>query len=224
MFGDMKVGVRLGLAFAAVLALMVGIIVVGVTRLAALNDEIDAITDVNNVEIQHATSMESLSLSIGSDLRNMVIFTDAAAIKGELKKVREDAAALDKESDALARQFAADTGTTAEEKDALAKSTDTLKALASIRDDIAELAINGKRDEAVNLLENEYHEKNLAARDALAEFVALETKVNQQDAAGANEEYRSARQLMIALGALAALLACAVGYVVTRAILKQLGG
>ena len=58
MFREMKVGVRLALAFAMVLVLMAGIIVVGVTRLGALNDEIDAITDVNNVEIQRATSME----------------------------------------------------------------------------------------------------------------------------------------------------------------------
>src|SRR5690348_13056438 len=81
MFRDMKVGVRLALAFAMVLTLMVAIVVVGVTRLAALNEEIDAITDVNDVEIRHATSMEKLSLNIGTDLRNMVIFTDPAALK-----------------------------------------------------------------------------------------------------------------------------------------------
>src|SRR3954462_12386629 len=107
MFADMKVGVGLALAFAMVLVLMTSIIVVGVTRLGALNDEIDAITDVNNVEIQHATSMEKLSLSIGTDLRNMVIFTDVAAVKSELAHVREDVAALDKESESLSRQFAA---------------------------------------------------------------------------------------------------------------------
>jgi methyl-accepting chemotaxis protein len=224
MFRDMKVGVRLALAFAMVLALMVGIIFVGVTRLGALNDEIDAITDVNNVEIQHATSMERLSLSIGNDLRNMVIFTDAAAIKGELQHVREDVAALDKEGDALARQFAADLATTAEEKEAFTKITDLLKALVPLREEIADLAVSGKRDEAVKLLENEYQEKNVAAREALESFVAMETKLNVQDAAKANEEYRSARQLMIALGALAAALACIVGFFVTRAILKQLGG
>ena len=224
MFRDMKVGVRLALAFAAVLLLMTSIIVVGVTRLGALNDEIDAITDVNNVEIQHATTMEKLSLSIGSDLRNMVIFTEAGAIKAELQRVREDAASLDKESDALTRQFASDTGTTAEEKEALAKITALLKDMVSVREEIADLAVGGKRDEAVKLLENEYQEKNSAARDALESFVGLETKLNEKEAAGANEEYRSARQLMIALGAFAALLACVVGFFVSRAILKQLGG
>ncbi|MEJ0039912.1 MAG: methyl-accepting chemotaxis protein [Gammaproteobacteria bacterium] len=224
MFADMKVGVRLALAFAMVLVLMASIIVVGVTRLGALNDEIDAITDVNNVEIQHATSMEKLSLSIGNDLRNMVIFTDVAAIKGELTHVREDVTALDKDSDALARQFSADTGTTAEEKDALSNVNSLLKELAPLRDQVAELAVNGKRDEAVKLLEGEYQSKNAAARDALENFVALEGKVNEKDAANANDEYRTARQLMIALGALAAVLACVVGFLVTRAILKQLGG
>ena len=125
MFRDMKVGVRLALAFAAVLVLMTSIIVVGVTRLGALNDEIDAITDVNNVEIQHATTMERLSLAVGTSLRNMVIFTEAQAIKAELQRVREDVATVEKEGDALARQFATDADTTAEEKEALAKIIST---------------------------------------------------------------------------------------------------
>jgi methyl-accepting chemotaxis protein len=224
MFADMKVGVRLALAFAMVLVLMTSIIVVGVTRLGALNDEIDAITDINNVEIQHATSMEKLALSIGNDLRNMVIFTDAGGIKGELSHVRGDVAALDKESEGLARLFATDTGTSSEEKEALSNVNSLLKQMAPMRDEIADLAINGKRDEAVKLLEGDYQAKNIEVRDALEGFVALEAKLNEQDAAKANEEYRSARQLMIALGALAAVLACIVGLLVTRAILKQLGG
>jgi methyl-accepting chemotaxis protein len=224
MFRDMKVGVRLALAFAAVLVLMTSIIVVGVTRLGALNDEIDAITDVNNVEIQHATTMERLSLAVGTSLRNMVIFTEAQAIKAEMQRVREDVATVDKEGDALARQFATDAGTTAEEKEALAKIIAQLKELVPIREQIGDLAINGKRDEAVKVLENVYQEKNDSVREALENFVALETQVNEKDAANANEEYRSARQLMIGLGVFAALLACVVGFLVTRALLKQLGG
>ncbi len=200
MFRDMKVGVRLALAFAMVLVLMASIITVGVTRLGALNEEIDAITDVNNVEIQHATAMEKLSLSIGVDLRNMVIFTDAAAIKGELAQVREDAVSLDKEGEALSRLFATDTGTTAEEKDALGNITSLLKELAPLRTEVTDLAVGGKRDDAVKLLEGEYQSKNTEVRDALESFVALESKLNEKDAANANDEYRSARQLMIALG------------------------
>jgi methyl-accepting chemotaxis protein len=224
MFRDMKVGVRLALAFAAVLVLMTSIIIVGVTRLGGLNDEIDAITDVNNVEIQHATTMERLSLSVGTSLRNMVIFSETQAIKAELQRVREDVASVDKEGEALARQFATDTETTAEEKDSLAKIVALLKELVPIREQIGDLAVNGKRDDAVRVLENVYQEKNEGVREALENFVALETKLNEKDAADANEEYRSARQLMIELGVLAALLACVVGYFVTRAILKQLGG
>ena len=224
MFRDMKVGARLAIAFAVVLLLMTSIIVVGVTRLSALNDEIDAITDVNNVEILHATTMEKLSLSIGTSLRNMVIFTEASAIKAELQRVREDVATLDKEGDALTRQFAADTGTTVQEKDSLAKIISQLKEMGPLREEIADFAVSGKREEAVKVLENEYQEKNAAARESLESFVSLETKVNEKDAADANDEYRAARQLMIALGALAAVLACIVGFLVTRAILKQLGG
>ena len=224
MFQDMKVGARLAIAFAVVLALMVGIIVVGITRLGVLNDEIDAITDVNNVQIKHATTMQSTSLSIGTNLRNMVIFTDTAAIKTELQHVREGVSDLDKETDGLARQFAADPATSAEERDALAKVTASLKELVAMREQVADLAISGRKDDAIKMLVNEYQPKNVAARDAIGTLVDLETKLNEEDAVSANETYKGARQLMTALGALAAILAVVVGFIVTRAILKQLGG
>ena len=224
MFQDMKVGARLALAFAVVLALMVGIIVVGITRLGVLNDEIDAITDVNNVQIRHATALQSTSLSIGTSLRNMVIFTDTAAMKTELQHVREGVSDLDKEADGLARQFAADPATTAEERDLLAKVTGLLKELVPMREQVADLAIGGHKDDAVKMLLNEYQPKNVASRDAIGALVDLETKLNDEDAVNANETYKSARQLMTALGALAAILAVVVGLIVTRAILKQLGG
>ncbi|MEJ1964141.1 MAG: methyl-accepting chemotaxis protein [Gammaproteobacteria bacterium] len=224
MFQDMKVGTRLALAFAVVLALMVGIIMVGVSRLGLLNDEIDAITDVNNVEIRHANAMEATSYSIGTSLRNMVIFADPAAIKAELQRLHSEIGDLDKEADELARQFAADTGTTAEEKEALAKVNASLKELGPLREQVADLAAGGHKDEAIKLLVNDYEPKNVSARDAMAAFVGLETKVNEEDAAAANETYRSARQLMAGLGVLAAILACIVGFIVTSAILKLLGG
>jgi methyl-accepting chemotaxis protein len=224
MFRDMKVGVRLALAFGMVLALMGVIIVVGVQRLAELNEEIDAITDVNNVEIQHATTMSSLSLGIGTYLRNMVIFTDPSAVKAELASIRESVKALDEEGETLARMFQANTDTTAQQRETLAKVTALLKELVPLREQIAELALAGKRDEAIRVLVTEYQPKNVVARDALASLVELETKLNEADAARAGEEYHGGQRIMIALGTLAAVLALLVGFFVTRAILKQLGG
>jgi len=224
MFQDMKVGTRLALAFAAVLALMVAVIVVGTSRLTLLNEEIDAITDVNNVEIRHATEMQAASFAAGISLRNILIEPDVATMKAELQHLRDQVGALDKESDGLARMFAADEKTGAAEKEAFTKAVGLLKGLVPVRERVAELAIAGKRDEAAKIVLTELQQQDAAARESLEALATLETKLNEDDAASANAAYLSARRMMLALGVLAAIMAAGAGLLVTRSILRQLGG
>jgi len=224
MFQDMKVGTRLALAFAAVLLMMVAVIAVGSSRLTLLNEEIDAITDVNNVEIAHATEMQTASFAAGLSLRNILIEPDIATMKAELQHLRDQIAALDKESDGLARMFSSDVHTTAAEKDSLAKAAGLLKDLIPVRERVADLAIAGKRDEAAKIVLTELQQQDVAAREAIESLVTLETKLNEEDAARANAAYEGARRMMIALGVLATMIAAAAGLIVTRSILRQLGG
>ena len=57
MFSSMKVGTRLAIAFGIVVVLLGTIIAVGVNRMAAVNEGLRVVTEENNVEIAHATSL-----------------------------------------------------------------------------------------------------------------------------------------------------------------------
>src|SRR6185437_5659965 len=59
MFTDLKVGTRLALAFGAVLLLLVGMAVTGITRLSVVNDHLHAITDEIDVEARDAKEIRS---------------------------------------------------------------------------------------------------------------------------------------------------------------------
>ncbi len=61
-------------------------------------------------------------------------------------------------------------------------------------------------------------------RDALEELVALQTKLNDDDVIAADETAASGRALMLGLGVVALLFAAVAGTLVTRSILRQLGG
>jgi methyl-accepting chemotaxis protein len=224
MFQDLKVSTRLSLAFGVVLVLLLAVIAVGVTRMQLIDREMTLITAVNDVEIRHATEMEATSLSMGVDLRDAMLATDATLTKELFTKVRDGAAGLDKEAAAIARMFAEDAGTTQGEKDELAKIQEALKELQPLRERIAAAVLANHKDEALKLMADEYQTKNSALRTDLESFVDEQIAHSERDAADAHAKFENARTLMMALGALAVLLAIFAAVLVTRSVLKQLGG
>ena len=60
--------------------------------------------------------------------------------------------------------------------------------------------------------------------EALDQLGKLEEKLNAQVQLDAANGYESARNFMIAMGVLAVLISLAAAYVITRGLLKQLGG
>ena len=93
-----------------------------------------------------------------------------------------------------------------------------------MREQIASLAIAGKKDEALRTMLEEYQPKSNLLRDALEELVTLQTKLNEDDVNDADEGAASGRAVMLGLGGLALLFAAVAGTLVTRSILGQLGG
>src|SRR5689334_5195741 len=220
MFQDLKVSTRLSLAFGVVLMLLLAVITVGVTRMQLIDGEMTLITAVNDVEIRHATAMESGSLSISVDLRDAMLSTDTTVTKELFAKMRESASDLDKEAAAIAKMFAEDAGTTQGEKDGLAKIQAALKELQPLRERIAASVLANHKDEALEMMAEDYQPKNAALRTDLEAFVNDQVSHSESDAADAHAKFENARTLMMALGALAVLLAIIAAVIVTRSVLK----
>jgi methyl-accepting chemotaxis protein len=224
MLERMKIGTRLAVGFGLVSLVLAAVVVTGVTRLSLLDSDIKTITRTNNVEMRHASEMQSASLQIGNSIRNLLIFNDDEEIRRERDAMRTGKSSLDTESAALASMMAADESTTEAEKTKLATATSLMKDVEPLREQIAMLAVSGKKDEAARLLLDEYQPKSVLLRDALAELVALQTKLNEDDVVAADEAVASGRTLMLGLGVVALLFAAVAGTLVTRSILRQLGG
>ncbi len=224
MLERMKIGTRLAVGFVLVSLVLAAVVVTGVTRLSLLDEDVKNITRTNNVEIRHASEMQAGSLEIGNSMRNLLVFSGEADLQREREAVRTGKAGLDKEVAALAAMMAADASTTEAEKAKLTAVTDLMKEVDPLREQIASLALSGKKDEALRTMIGEYQPKSNALRDALEELVTLQTKLNDDDVKDADEGAASGRAVMLGLGALALLFAAVAGTLVTRSILRQLGG
>jgi methyl-accepting chemotaxis protein len=224
MFNDMKVGTRLAVAFGVVLTLLVGVVLIGVSRMANINESLRAITRENVVQMTHAQEIRAASYAVSSSSRQLIILTDVEEKKAEYAKLEATLEHARKEREALGGMFSTIEGTTAKEKELFAKLDELSKPMPALVEKVARLALANKNAEATQLYMSEVSKPNSAVRDAAEELVKFENDLNDQASAEAVKTYEAARNMMIALGAIAVLLAIAAALLVTRSILKQLGG
>jgi methyl-accepting chemotaxis protein len=225
MFSEMKVSTRLALAFGLVLVLLVGVIGLGISRMASVNEGLRAITEENNVEITHANSMRAAAFQTSVSLRNMMLMTEADKLKAEDVILHQAIQQFDSQADALEKMFQSIATTTPTEKDLLASIRKQWQALIPEFEKTEALGQANKKEEAFKYyFESGGSRNNAAMRDTLEQLATYEEKLSDEEVSKARETYANARLMMLTLGAVAVVLAITAAFLVTRSLIKQLGG
>ncbi|GAO37383.1 histidine kinase [Sulfuricella sp. T08] len=223
MFKNMKIGMRLGLGFGVLLLIMVGIILIALSRMSVMYDGVNNITKVNNVELKHVVEMRGAVRNISVAVRNIALLTEMSEMQKEKDRIDAQRTKYSEARDKLEKMFNELPGTSAEEKQLLAKIGEDLKAAKPLVDKAIQLGMENKAAEATATLLKEVRpaqRKQLDDLDALAE---LETKLNDEAADAAEKAYISARNLIISLGVAALILGALAAFIVSRAITLPIG-
>ncbi|WP_206606038.1 HAMP domain-containing methyl-accepting chemotaxis protein [Steroidobacter cummioxidans] len=220
----MKVGTRLAMAFGVVLLLLVGVVLTGVSRMANINTMLQEITQENVVQMAHAQEIRAASYGLGTSSRDLIILTNEDDMKAEYAVLQATLEKLRSERTALGELFSKLDSTTAKEKELFAKLDELSKPVPALIEKVAKLALSNKNAEATQVQRNEVSPATDAVIEAAEGLVQLESDLNDKAAVEAVQTYAAARNMMVTLGALAALLAVAAALLVTRSILQQLGG
>ena len=226
MLGEMKVSTRLALAFGLVLALLVGVISLGVVRMAQVNDGLRIITDENMVEMTHANGMRSAAAEVSIKLRNMMLDTDDDKLKSDQAALHKAFASFEASSSALEKKFAAVATTSPDARETLATVKKEWLELQPLFDRTEGLVIAHKKQDAFNyyMQESNASQKNASMRDTLDQLAALEQKLSDEQTAKALDTYNTARTMMLGLGLAAVVVAIVAAVLVTRSLIRQLGG
>jgi methyl-accepting chemotaxis protein len=219
---NMKVGVRLGLGFALVLVLLVMVTVVGLLRMAQIQNRLDHVVSVNNVVTRLVVDMRNNVSERVTSLRTLTLMTDPADMEPELNRFKEQTAKYDALQQKLADKFALEASS--EEKALLAQVKEAQGVAMPAIAKASELYLANNAMEATRVMVKEIRPAQKKWLDALDQLGAMEDKQNTQAQVDAEAAFASARSFMLILLALAVGLGVAAAYVITRGLLKQLGG
>jgi len=224
MFKNMKVGTRLAVAFATVLVLLLAIVVVAVLRLQSQQDRIAHMNEVNNVMVGHAHRMMTAAIGVASSTRRMLLAqgreeTDIARATGQERR-----AVVENSIEALAKMLADDPKSTLGERKMVEQMRIEAAKVYALVARIIEGHMAGRTNEAIELLRTDFDATNGLLQKQIGEFLKYQETDNAAAVVEATESFRFARTMLIVTGLLALLVAIVAGVMVTRSLLRQLGG
>jgi len=214
---NLKVGVRLGLGYGLVILLLVGITFVGATRLSALNANTQLIVNDRYAKTALFYRVIGEVKQMASAMRDIALLNDPEMIKQELGAIDASQAKVKEVLDKLERIMNTEKGKQA------------FKALLEVRGKYAveavefqKLAAEGKTEEAKDLLLTKVRPVERAYIDRLSALTTMGESLMDKASEDAADAYHGALELMLALAGLAIVLACGIGFWITRSITRPL--
>ena len=218
----MKVGTRLGLGFALVLVFLIAVTGVGITRMAQIQDRLDHVVSFNNVVTRLVIEMRTNVNERISSLRTLTLMSDPADMEPEMKRIKELADKYAAAQKKLEAQFALEV--TPEEKTLMTAIKEHESVAMPAIAKASELWLGNQAEAATKVMIKEIRPPQKKWIESLEQLAALEDKLNAQVQVDAAAGFSSARTFMIMMGVLAVVISVAAAIVITRGLLKQLGG
>jgi methyl-accepting chemotaxis protein len=230
---NIKIGRRLGAAFAILLLLLVAVTLLGIGGMTEIQGWLRNIAEENNTEMRSANTMRIAAFERALTVRNLhiALISETPGAEAGEAQAKERQVRIKKETERVA-----------EERAKFAAAQKTLAAIYAGKRDVAKesalLATITQLDSAIVPLENQLFaamaaQKSFEAtfpiikevrnvlRTAMVTTAELSAQVEAQNAAAladANVAYRRARISMLALSAVAVALGALLAWLATRSI------
>ena len=215
MFGNLRIGVKLALAFGMVILMLLIITAVSVIRLAGLGEEIDSTVNKRfPMTVWSNTVIDQLNVA-GTAMRDLVL----------ARTPQERQEAMDRQSQTSANVTAAleklnANAVTAEDKALLQKVEAVRAAYRPPRQRAMDAIQAGRLEEASAIVTGELRLAQSAYIEALNDLIKYETQQMDETGDRAADSARSARTVLIVLGVIAILLAVLFAVFITRSIVQ----
>lgn len=211
--GDLKVGVRLGLGFSLIVALLAIASTVSVLRIKGLHDSIDLIITNRYPKIIKISELQNKIGDQANGLRNAVILTNPSDIEKWLTKVDEDSNQAKDIYDKLDETITSPKG-----KELLlfaeAKRSEYLQA----RSELIKRIKAGDREATATYLFGDFQKPQMDYFDSVTKLANFQESLMNGDGEQAAASANYAIQVTVAINALAALVAAVTAFLISRSV------
>ena len=216
---NLKVGTRLGLGFGALLLMLAITIALSIYSQAELADNTDDIVTETYPKVLQAQLIMNHNNKIARSLRNALLIKDEAKAAKELAVVLEKR----KENSEAMRKLG--------EMVKSGKGVELFQAVQAARtpfnaslDEVMRLRREGDIDGAVSEMLGKMRGLQLDYMAAIDALIAHQSANMENARASAEATYLQSRNLAIALGLVSLALGAALAWLISRQLLRQLGG
>jgi len=216
-FGNMKIGLRLGLGFGAILLLMMGLTAIGIGSMGRIQHHLDEIANDNLGKLNLVQDMSESVHIVSRVVRTIVLLHDEATFKAEMQKIEEARARYNAAVETLEKTPASDAG-----KAIRAKMKEARLAARPLTDRVIELAKANKDAEALDMLMKQAGPATQKWQDALDEYVHYQNESTKKDVASADQDYAQSRNIMFILTGVALVLGGLISWLLTRSITRPI--
>ncbi|MDY0975964.1 methyl-accepting chemotaxis protein [Massilia sp. CFBP9012] len=218
MFKSMRVATRLALGFGIVLVMLIAQSIISLNKMQEMNEQTVLITEDRYVKAKLAASAIQSTLDNGRLVRSVLLAVDEA----EAERYKETIAANRATNTELFEQIEKMIGS--EKGRALMKDTlEKRRILSGKYEPLYQLA---RTDQArgIAYLKNDFAPANDALIGALRALSSFQEELMIASAKDAAIAYDDAKSMIVVLSSAAALLSILVAVLITRNLLKTLGG
>ncbi|WP_198361787.1 methyl-accepting chemotaxis protein [Herbaspirillum sp. meg3] len=213
---EMKIGTRLGIGFSLVFLLMIGLTVLSIIEVNAIENNLRTINDINSVKQDEAVSMRSSIHERAIALRDMTL-VDQAGLSDALNTVARLDRQYRESQAALAREVSDGRHTDADEQ-ALFAAIDTVEGrVTPLVAQAVAMRQAGQADQAREFLLSRVKPEFVNWLQAINNFISMETRKNQQESDKARHRAAGFEAFMVLL----CLIAIGIGSVVAMLVVRR---
>ncbi|MDR7308647.1 methyl-accepting chemotaxis protein [Rhodoferax saidenbachensis] len=214
---QMRVGTKLTLGFGAVVALLLGIVVMSFSGMFSMHASTTLILEDRYVKVKMLDTVVRNALDQGLRLRDVILVpeNEVAGMKEKIAKLTSDNNELLLKLDKMV--------VVPKGREMLAAALKKRDELTPMYNSLYSLALVDNAQAHVYLLK-EFVPVNRAYMAAIKDLARFQDELMDSDAKASDAQYASARQTLLGLSVAAVLVSVLVAWLITRGLLRQLGG
>ncbi|UGQ45169.1 methyl-accepting chemotaxis protein [Massilia endophytica] len=216
MLKNLKIGVRLGLGFGALILFLLAIAVVSVQRMASIDAATDEMVESSYPKVAMAKDMQRIAAENDADMRAILLAANEAEGEQYRKTIEANRAELAEMMARVQKLIASERG-----RELFKDIADSRAVVESKYEQFYQLA-RSDRKHAADYVRSDVAPASARLNKALDTLAAHQAKVMTASAAEANQTYEATRTLVIEISVAAVLLALAIAAFITVSITKPL--